>query len=599
MKSNKNALVILLGASLCGQLVADEAGRYELKPDLVVTPSRRVEPLNETLASVSVITREEIAISAAQDLFELLRLVPGLDVVRSGGPGSQVSVFMRGSNSNHVLVLIDGVRAASSNTGAYVWEQLPLNQVERVEVVRGPRGSVYGSDSIGGVIHIITRSDPAPYARVTAGSYGTEAVEGGLGHETERVRLSLNAGYRDVRGFSAQNENGFSYHPDDDGFETANLGLKGRARLGSGTLRFSLLTLANETEFDQGVSETDQSIASLAWDGSLSDRWDYQLITGYVSEELGSDFEFFKTGFDSDRTQLSWQNQYSASDAHRFSFGFDWYGEQGRSPGSWDESRRNTGLYAAWDHGAGPLRSQVGVRWDDNSEFGAEWTGQAALSLALNERWSTRASYGSAFRGPNLNEQYSPGFGGLFAGNPNLDPESSHSAEFGLTWRPSKHSTLTVSVYRTEVEDLIAFTGPSFQAVNVDEARLKGVELDYRLGTANWDFGANATFQDNLDLTTGTSLLRRPDEKAALTLDRRFGDGSWLGVEWIYTGDRMDFGGIPLDSYHLLNLRAGWRFHRAWQAELRGENLVDERYDPAWGFNAAGRSWFISVSWTP
>ncbi|NNJ78240.1 MAG: TonB-dependent receptor [Xanthomonadales bacterium] len=599
MNIKKNALAVLLLAGLSGPVVAAETDTYDLKPDLVVTPSRRIETLDDALASVSVITREDIEVSAAQGLAELLRLLPGVDVVRSGGPGSQVSVFLRGSNSNHVLVLIDGVRASSSNTGAYVWEQLPVNQVERVEVVRGPRASIYGSDSMGGVIHVITRGDPAPYARLTLGSYGTGAFEGGLGSQGERGRFSLNAGYRNVDGFSAQNPNGFSYDPDDDGFETANIGLKGRTRLGSGTLRFSLLALANETEFDQGLSETDQKIASLAYDGSISKRWEYQLITGHVSEELGSDFGFFETGFDSERTQFSWQNQYATANDHRLSFGLDWYSEQGRSLGSWNESRRNTGLFADWDHDAGSLHSQLNVRWDDNSEFGSEMTGQAAFSWAMSEHWSARASYGSAFRGPNLNEQYSPGFGGLFAGNPDLDPESSRTAEVGLNWRPSNRSALSVSAYRTEAKDLIAFTGEEFRAINIDEARLKGLEFDYRISSTDWDFGFNATLQDNKDLVTGNALLRRPDRKASMTVDRRFGDGSWLGIEWIYIGDRLDFGSIRLDSYQLVNLRGGWRFHPAWQAEIRGENLADEPYDPAWGFNAAGRSWFLSLAWIP
>ena len=177
---------------------AEDSEPYELKPDMVVTPSRVAESLSDTLASVSVITREDIEFSVAEDLFELLRLQPGVDIVRNGGPGAQTSVFLRGSNSNHVLVLIDGIRVGSSNTGAYAWEQLPINQVERIEIVRGPRGSTYGSDSIGGVIQVFTRSSPDPYARITAGSYGTSEFEGGFGFEGERTKLSINAGYRDV-----------------------------------------------------------------------------------------------------------------------------------------------------------------------------------------------------------------------------------------------------------------------------------------------------------------------------------------------------------------------------------------------------------------
>ena len=593
--------VLLTAAALPGHVQAEsnENEPNDIETVHVVTPSRRIESLSETLASVSVLTRQDIERSAAEDLADLLRTVPGLDVVSSGGAGSQVSIFMRGGNSNHVLVLIDGVRASSSNTGAYVWEQLPVNQVERVEIVRGPRGSIYGSDSIGGVIHVITRGKPDPYARATAGSHGTVAFEGGLGYASERTRISINAGYRDVDGFSAQNENGFSYDPDDDGFESMNLGIKGRTKVDAGQISYSLLLLDNESDFDQGVSETEQSIASLSWHGNFSTNWHYQLLAGYADEELSSDFGFFKTGFDSDRLQFSWQNQLDVGTRDTLGFGVDWYEENGKSLYSWDESRDNTGLYATWDHFRDRLHLQLSGRLDDNSEFGSEFTGQAAIAVPVGQSLELMASYGSAFRGPNLNEQYSPGFGGLFAGNPDLEPESSDSGEIGLRWNHAGGGELTASAYRTDVDDLIAFSGENFQAVNIDKARLEGLEFQYSLSRGNWRLDANLNLQDTEDRASGQSLLRRADEKGSVSIERSFDNGSWLGLQWAYTGDRLDFGGIELDSYQLINLRGGWQFRPDWRLELRGENLADENYEPAYGFNAPDRSWFISLAWIP
>jgi vitamin B12 transporter len=592
-------VIFIITASLTGQLEAEESEIYELKPNLVVTPSRMVESLSDSLASVSVITREDIDFSVAEDLFELLRLQPGVDIVRSGGPGAQTSVFLRGSNSNHVLVLIDGVRVSSANTGAYVWEQLPLNQIERVEIVRGPRGSLYGSDSIGGVIQVFTRSSPDPYARVTGGSYGTAEFEGGLGYEGENTRISINAGYRKVDGFSAQNPDGFSYHPDDDGFENTNLGVKGSTQLNSGRWQYSFLGIDSESEFDQGVSDTRQYIASLGYHGSFSENWDYQLLGGYTYEKLHSDFEFFTTDFKSSRYDFSWQNQYIFGAASKLSFGADYYREKGESLYSWDENRNNTGLFASYDHYFDRLHLQLGGRYDDNSRFGSQWTGQVALGYDIGESWQVMGSYGSAFRGPNLNEQYSPGFGGLFAGNPDLDPESSTSGELGLRWQHESIGMFSASAYRTDVKDMIAFNGELFQAININKARLEGIELEYSFSHAGWLLNANATFQSTEDRSTGESLLRRPDQKGSISLDRRFTNESWLGLEWFYSGKREDFGGITLGSYNLLNLRAGWVFSPAWQLELRGDNLTDKAYEPAYGFNAAGRSWFVSLAWKP
>jgi vitamin B12 transporter len=610
MKPQQTMSVLLLAAAVISSAVqaeinhteksdTEESESYELKPDLVVTPSRMTEPLGETLASVSVITRDDIEISAAEDLFELLRLQPGVDIVRSGGTGAQTSVFLRGSNSNHVLVLIDGVRVSSGNTGAYAWEQLPVNQLERIEIVRGPRGSIYGSDSIGGVIQVFTRSSPDPYARLTGGSYGTVEFEGGLGYAGKNSRLSVNAGYRNVDGFSAQNPDGFSYHPDDDGFRSANLGINGAFFAGYGSWHYNLLVLDNKSEFDQGESDARQLVTSLEFRGGFSSRWQYQVLGGYVDDKLESDFEFFTTDFQSERFNISWQNQLETSERGNLSFGLDYYREKGESLNIWDENRNNTGLFASFDQYFSSLHLQIGGRLDDNSRFGTKFTGQLGLGYDFGDSWQLWGSYGSAFRGPTLSEQYSPGFDGFFAGNPELNPESSTSGELGLRWRHDTVGTFSAAVYRTNVEDLIAFAGENFQAINIAEARLEGLELDYIKSWNRWLLNANATFQNTEDGLTGESLLRRPDEKGSVTLDYKFPAGSWLGLEWFMSGDRKDFGGIRLDSYSLLNLRAGYLFTPAWRLEFRGDNLLDKDYEPSFGFNSAGRSYYLSLAWIP
>jgi len=592
-------LQLLLAAGASTSLQAEAEAPYELKPDMVVTPSRMAESLSETLASVSVISREDIELSVAEDLFELLRLQPGVDIARTGGPGSQTSVFLRGSNSNHVLVLIDGIRVSSSNTGAFAWEQLPINQVERVEIVRGPRGSIYGSDSIGGVIQVFTRSNPDPYARVTGGSYGTAEFEGGLGYRGEKSQLSINAGYRNMDGFSAQNPDGFSYHPDDDGFKGLSLGVKGSTNAEYGVWRYSILALNNDSEFDEGESEARQIVTSVGFEGSFSPNWDHQFIGGYVSDELYSDFDFYTSDFTSDRYDISWQNQLLTSEYGSFGFGLDYYRENGKSADSWDENRNNAGLFASYDQYFSALHLQLTGRLDDNSRFGSKFTGQAALGYDIGAAWQLMGSYGSAFRGPNLSEQFSPGFGGLFAGNPDLDPESSTSGELGVRWNHGTAGSVSAAVYRTDVKDLISFSGVDFQAVNIAEARLEGLEIDYQVTHEGWLLSANATFQDTENRVTGESLLRRPDEKGSITIDRRFKNGSWLGLEWYMSGKRRDVGNNTLDGYSLVNLRAGWVFSRAWRLDLRGDNLLDEDYEPAFGFNSPGRSYYLSIAWMP
>jgi vitamin B12 transporter len=570
----------------------------ELKPDLVVTPSRRLEAIGDTLASVSVITREDIEISVAQDLFELLRLEPGVDVVRSGGPGAQVSVFLRGSNSNHVLVLVDGVRVSSANSGAYAWEQLPLNQVERVEIVRGPHASLYGSDAIGGVIQVLTRGNADPYTRVTTGSYGTSEVEGGFGFRGENSELSINAGYRKIDGFSAQNPDGFNYHPDDDGFEAANIGVKGSTHIDAGTWKYSLLAIDSETEFDQGVSDTRQWLTSVSFEGRIRQDWNYKLLGGYVNDRLDSDFIFFATGFRSNRLDLTWQNQLDISGGV-LSFGLDYFRESGESRDTYDETRNNAGLFASLDRDFSHTQLQIGARLDENSEWGSEFTGHLAGGVELGQSWQLRASLGSAFRGPNLNEQFSPGFGGFFAGNPDLRPESSATAEIGLDWVQDRGGSFSAALYRTDIDDLISCTGANFQAVNIEQARPEGLELEYSFARDGWLLRANLTLQDSKDKRSGEALLRRPEEKGTVSLDRKYANGSWLGLEFFASGKRPDIGGITLDSYYLLNFRGGWAITDTLRTELRADNLLDEDYEPAFGFNSPDRSFFLSLAWMP
>lgn len=575
-----------------------QADSIELDTIQVVTASRTGEDIDHAMASVSVISAADIQRSVAQDLLDLLRLEAGVDVVRSGGAGGQTSLFMRGSNSNHTLVLIDGIRVASANTGAYAWEQLPLNQVERIEIVRGPRASLFGSDAIGGVIQIFTRHTDAPYFRATVGSFSTVEIETGTGFELGTARISFSAAYRDSGGFSAQNEGGFSYHPDNDGFESKNLGISAYGDIQNGSWQFRILALDNKVEFDQGVSEAGQLFASLGLDGELRDGWAYKLHAGIADEQLDTDFGFFTTGFKSSRVDAGWENRLQFNRGI-LAFGLDYYDESGEAADSYDENRHNSALFVMWDQTAGATRVQISTRLDNNSVFGSELTYQAALRFTAGQRGEILGLLGTAFRAPTLGEQYSPGFGGLFAGNPALEPESSTS--FELIYRLGLGATgrLSLSVYQTDVDQLIAFSGAAFQAVNINEAELRGIEIEYSIESGDWRLRSNATLQNTEDRSTGQSLLRRPDQKASLVVNRAFSRGSWLGAEWFVSGDRLDFGGRVLPGYALLNLAGGYRLSSALSVELRVDNLFDRDYEPAAGFNSAERSAFLSLNWTP
>ena len=571
------------------------------QPEVVVTATGVAQTVDAALADVSVIDRADIEASGAPDVYELLKLQAGIDIVRSGGAGTQTNVFLRGTNSNHVLVLIDGVRAASLNTGAFAWEQLPLDVVERIEIVRGPRAAVWGSDAIGGVIQIFTRHLDGAAASVRLGSYRDAAGSAGIGHWRDSEGFSINAGIRHVRGFSAQNPQGFSYDPDNDGERNRNLSARGAVRLGSQTLSTSGMFSDSTVEFDQGVSHNLEQTLGMQLADQLSRHWAHQVMIGYAREDLST--PVFATRFRSRRKSLGWRNRLDLSRQNYLLAGVEVLHESGSSidtrsgSATYADTRDNQALYLSWHGHQGRLDWELAGRHDHNSEFGNAHTGSAAAGYQFSPAWRLSASWGQGFRGPNLNEQFSPGFGGYYAGNPNLKPERSRSTGIGVEWSPAQTLEVRLEHYRNDIGQLISFSGgPMSQAENIARARIRGSELVAAWTPGEWQLKANATWQDARDLATGSRLLRRPGRKASLMLDRQLTGTTRAGLEWLAAGPRPELGGT-LPGYSLLNARFSWRPLDRLAIHLRGQNLTNRDYQELRGFNTPGRSFWIQLAW--
>ena len=241
---------------------------------------------------------------------------------------------------------------------------------------------------------------------------------------------------------------------------------------------------------------------------------------------------------------------------------------------------------------------ELSLRLDDDEEFGTELTGSAGLNRRLGDRWRAFASAGRGFRAPNFSQLYSPGFGGLFAGNPDLDPERSWSAEAGLDFTPVSGQRLTLSAYSNRIDDLIAFSGPDFQAVNVNEARIRGLEFTHRAIAGSWSSRFNLTLQDPQDRDAGRDLLRRASFKGNWVLGYAVNSRWNVDGELAHVGDRLDVGGVRLASYTLINLRAAYRLRDHWNLEIRVDNIADRDYEPLVGFNAPDRRLFVQLGWS-
>lgn len=591
------------------------AGEAQVAP-LLVTASRTAQTADDTLSSVSVITRADIERVQATTVPELLGQVQGVEFVQNGGRGKASSLFIRGTNSDQIIVLVDGVRVGSATLGTTSFESLPLANIERIEVVRGPRSSLYGSDAIGGVIQIFTRRGDAPHAGIDAGSHGFGRISAGYADNTADGSLSIDFSAEDTEGFDARENDcaACADEPDDDGFKSANLSLRGHRELSPAIkLSGSLLLADSENEFDgnfQNSGEQLQSVASIKLDWLVNDLWQTHLSVGRSSDET----ENFLNGtevsdFGTERIDLGWQNDVTLSDAQVVTAGIDVLHDEIDSDSTEFAvtERRTVGVYIQHQWAGQRWNTQASARqefFDDGfddpkpggGDFGDETTGSIAAGYRLQETLRVFGSFGTAFRAPTFNQLFFPDFG-----NPDLEPEQSQSVELGVRGRAGI-ATWEITAYRTEVDDLIVFesTGAGFRPVNTAEAEIRGIEVGVHAAWDDWQASLNADIKDPEDKATGNQLARRAKHNVRASVTRTIGRWS-VGADLAVQGERFDENenNTRLDDYPLIDLRATWRFATDWRASFKINNAGNTDYALADTFNTDDRNFVVQVSWRP
>ncbi len=591
-------LLPLAAALLATPVLSQTLSRTD---EVIVTASRVPVAVSETLAAVDVIDRDRIEAAGTQDVVDVLRRVPGVDIVRGGGIGQQASVFIRGTNSNHALVLIDGVRVGALGTGAYAWEHLPLAQIERIEVVRGPRAAQWGADALGGVVQIFTRRDAAPHASVQAGNHDTYGIAAGIGRRGQRGGFGVHAGWLETRGQNATAPGNWSFDPDRDGALLRNVTVHGDLELGAQRLEAMLLHADNDIGFDQGESNTRQDVQSLALAGELAQRWQHRLTLGGSRDRLDTPDSF--TAYLSRRRQADWQHTFAHGARGETTFGLAWLDERGEQVDTFGgqavyaQSRTTRSAFAGWRGRAGAQAFELSGRHDDNSVYGGSTSFGMAWGWDMGDVARLSASWGEGFRAPTMNELYSPGWGGWYAGNPDLAPERSESYELALRVTPGGANEYELRVFRNDIDDLIDFSGEQAQAINIARARIDGAELVWRWQGAAWHLETNATWQDPRSRDTGEALLRRPARKATALLERHFDGGLRVGVEGVAASDRPDYGGVKLGGYGLLALRASMPVATGWTLDARVENLLDRDYTLIDGYHTPDATALLTLRW--
>lgn len=609
----------LLGGSMAAQ--AADAGR----PDpghadhldaVIVTATRTAITVDESLAAVTVITRADIERLQPLSVAELLTGLPGVSLANLGGLGQQTSLFMRGTNSAHTLLLVDGVRVGSVSAGLAAFEQIPVEQIDRIEVVRGPRSSLYGADAIGGVIQIFTRHGQRdggllPSFSVTTGSNNLLRGAAGLSGGDEHAWYNLSVGAQYTRGINSCRIGAaeaftacYIDEPDRDGYRNKNLAASGGYRWDNGAeLTGTWLRSLGEIEFDgsyQNRSRTVQQVAGSNFSINPTDAWKTTLSVGQNLDRYDNyENRDFMGYIGSRRDQAAWQNDISVTPDQLLTLGVDWQGERIDSDtGYLDTRRNNTGGYAQYQGTFGRHEIQLSARRDHNGQFGNHDTGAAAWGYRFEHGLRLSASYGTAFHAPTFNDLYYP-YG---SGNPDLKPENSRSAELGLNQRLGSWNW-GVNAYQTRIDQMIALDSNYFP-LNISKARIRGVEGQLGIDLAGWQLQGYLTWlqPQNQDggPDDGKLLMRRPQRTARADLDRRFGAfglGATLNVashSYADAGNRQAVAG-----YATTDLRASYHFTADWQLEARLANALDRRYETVWYYNQPGRSLFLTVRYSP
>lgn len=593
-----------LGAALALALqpaLAQTAAHADLAA-VVVTATRQATRANELLADVSVLTRDEIAASGHSTLEQVLAGVAGLEYAANGGPGTNSSLFMRGANSSHTLVLIDGLRVGSASSGDVALARIPLELVERVEILRGPASSLYGADAIGGVVQIFTRRGadaPGFSASAGIGNRGTYAASAGLAGGDERFSWNFQLGQNGTDGVSAlRNPANRSYNADRDGFRNRHFGANLAWQPARGhELGINLLRDSGLSDYDSSPKrsrfENDQDLASysLYSRNRLAPNWTSTLRLGRSTDDATNFVDGRSTSvYRTDQDQVSWQNDIKLPVGQAL-VAAEYLRQQLSGTTAYPVDERSIrSLLAGWNGRIENHLLQFNLRRDDNSQFGGQTTGYAGYGYQLTPQWRVGAAYGTAFRAPSFNQLYYPdtGWGG---GNANLKPERAKNAELSLNWERGLQRAGVV-LFRNKVRDLINGWPPA----NVGKALLEGAAFSYAGRLADWELAASLDLQRPRDEDTGKRLRRRADEQ--FKLRAAHAGGAWrYGGEWQLVGKRYDdeANTVRMGGYGLVNLFADYRIDRDWSLFARANNVFDKRYELADDYATLGASLFVGV----
>ena len=564
---------------------------------VVITANRIEQDFTDILTDVEIIERSDIERLQPQSLVDLLVNVAGIDFIQNGGHGQNTSLFVRGSNSNQVLMLVDGIRVGSATLGKKDVSSIPLAQIERVEIVKGPRAAIWGSDAIGGVIQIFTRRFENSEYRVgaTLGSNSSKELDAAIGFGSGNFSNTLAVGYKDSDGFDARIDD----ENDKDGYDKESVSLRGSYQM-SNNSAFDWVAQSDrgESMFDSPWDTPDQNVNEFK-----NHHWNFRY--SFQGESWGHQASLngsrdYADGFETRREQISYLATNQISEALSFAGGLEIYNDDiSKSITEYNDEKRSTeSAFVTVNYAGEKWLADFAVRRDDVEKIASETTINFGTGFRINSKHLVSLNYGEGFKAPTFNDLYFP-----FGGNPELQFETSENKE--LVYKGFfENSSLTVSVYDSEVHNLIQWApdaGGNWTPQNVGNAEISGVDVSYQITTGDYRHKFTADDIDAKDANSGNALTRRAENHFGYELAVTGDSLDWF-VQLQYVGERADtdfqtFLPISLDSYTRVNLGLGYAASEALKFQLKVNDAFDEAPTIVSGYYPVEREIYLTVSY--
>ncbi len=567
--------------------------------EVVVTPTRYGQLIEEVVPSVIVIDRETIRRNQSADIADLLRWHAGLDIGRTGGFGQQASVFIRGTNSNHTAVLINGIKMNSATTGAAALEMINTSVIERIEIIKGARSTVYGSEAIGGVINIITSGEKKPNnlaMHISNGRYSTTEQGVDVEYGNTYLQTNFSANRFDTDGYPTTETSNTDHGHDKDTFDF-NL----NTSLGNAGIGFSFWQADGNVEYDGFSIDLDQdrknNVLNTKVNFPLSESWQSSFLISKVKDETRQNQTNFLGDKDfafTDRVVFDWKNDISLFD-NILTFGISKTDEDTESLSFGTRYKESTDIYSVYLHNQYIKDKHTlftSTRYTDHEDFDNAITWNLEYGYNITDQFQFIASAGTGFRAPDSNARF--GFGG----NSELREENSRTLELGVNYHFNSDTQASLRAYENKIEDLIEtiLIDPSafiFENRNVADARIRGLEASFNHRTDRWSMVVEGVIQNPRNESEDSPLLRRA--KKSLTASLQYNNERYfILLNGLFTSERRDFGDEVLPGYGLVNLSAGMNFSNA-TLSLKVDNLFDKDYELASGFNTPGQSVFAEL----